>query len=139
MIVTDYPFTEIDGNHYPLLPLIITNPVTGKSHPLYGYIDTGADYCSVTGEVAQIIGIDLKACKGKPQQTASTDAIAYEHPLQVDVIEMTPGTPVLYTTTEPAFIMPGSKIGLLGRKGFLENFVLTIDFRRRVFSLSPSS
>ncbi len=66
MLIRDCPFTQCDGNiSRPFLPVRIINPKTRKGLLTLGLIDTGADECSIPGDLAKVLEYDLATGKKK--------------------------------------------------------------------------
>ena len=110
------------------MPLIIRNPHTNQTINVYGLIDTGADECAVPAYYAQIIGHNLQAGVQKSINTGNGVTIAYAHTLCFE----TQGIKVEDVLID---FMPNLNVVLLGVKSFLSNFILTIDYKKSVFSL----
>lgn len=130
MDIVDAPFLKLspDDIPRPWLPLTIKNPHTNQSVNVYGLIDTGADECAIPAHYAAIIGHDLQAGDEKSISTGNGITKAYTHTLCLE----TQGIKIENVLID---FMPNLNVVLLGVKSFLSNFVLTVDYRRSVFSL----
>jgi len=130
MAVIEVPFTKFSPQDLPRpwLPVIIKNPHTNQSVKVYGLIDTGADECAIPAYYAPIIGHNLQAGTQKSISTGNGITTAYAHTLCFE----THGICIDNVLID---FMPNLNIVLLGTKSFLSNFVLTIDYKRSVFSL----
>lgn len=103
-------------------------------------IDTGADACACPVEIASQLGYDLESVKHETMNTAKGETKAYPHKSKFEILEVlpngAPGTKVLYTTSDITMnFTEGLPEFLLGRKQFLNKFILTIDYIRQTSSL----
>ena len=142
MPIKDYPFTSIlSGLARPMLWIKVTNPHTKSGLITLAIIDTGADDCAFPADVAVKLGHNLESVPAKNVNTASGQAKVYSHTTQIDILETLPngmrGNRVLYTIPDtPIDFVDGCEAFLLGTKNFLSNFILTVNYPHKVFSLS---
>jgi predicted aspartyl protease len=135
MPIRNYPFSVIRPGDIarPYLPVTIINPTTNMQIKVYALIDTGADECAFPASFAPILGHNLQAGQPKKISTGNGITIAYSHITRI-VIEGFSTQDVLVD------FMPNLNIPLLGVKSFLSNFILTVDYPNKVFSLQlPNS
>lgn len=141
MPIKDYPFTHIGaGCVRPMLWVKVTNPDNGLGFKTLAIVDTGADDCAFPASIAVQLGHKLKSVTPKEIATAGGKTYAYPHTSRVEILEMLPnglcGDRVLYSISEaPIDFVVGCEAFLLGRKKFLNNFVLVVDYPRQVFSI----
>lgn len=93
-----------------------------------GLIDTGADECALPARYAAILGHNLEAGYVKEIKTGNGITIAYSHTIKIE----------MGTFTVPDVLidfMPNLHVPLIGVKSFLGNFILMVDYPRKVFSL----
>ena len=130
MPIHNYPFTIIRPGDVarPYLPVTIVNPDTNKQIKVYALIDTGADECALPASFAMLLGHNLQAGQPKKISTGNGITIAYGH-TNCLIIEGFSTQGVLVD------FMPNLRIPLLGVRSFLSNFILTVDYPNRVFSL----
>lgn len=130
MPVRNYPFSIIRPGDLarPYLPITIINPGTEIQIKVYALIDTGADECAFPASFAPLLGHNLQAGQLKRINTGNGVTIAYSHTNRI-VIEGFSTQDVLID------FMPNLYIPLLGVKSFLSNFVLNVDYPKKVFSL----
>ena len=130
MDIIDAPFLKFspDDQPRPWLPVTIRNPHTDQTINVYGLIDTGADECAVPAHYAPMIGHNLQAGAQKSINTGNGVTTAYAHTLSFE----THGIKIENVLID---FMPNLNVVLLGVKSFLSNFVLTVDYKRSVFSL----
>ncbi len=148
MPIIDYPFTRL-GPDSPLQPFLIievVNPQNGFSQQMPALIDTGADECTIPGFYAGKLGLSLEKGKQKFIGTAGGDSKAYSHYCTVYVFAMT-GTiekprvdydNVVITIRKILFdFAPDLKASyaLLGVENFLSEYILTIDYPRKIFCI----
>lgn len=130
MPVRNYPFSAIRTGDIarPFLPVRIINPDSNREIRVYALIDTGADECALPSSFAPILGHDLQAGQQRRISTGNGVTIAYGHTTRIVIEEF---------STQDVLIdfMPNLNIPLLGVRSFLGNFILTIDYPNKVFSL----
>lgn len=131
MTIRNYPFTIIRPGDLsrPYLPVTIFNPETNRAINVYALIDTGADECAFPASFAPLLGHNLQGGQMKRIHTGNGITIAYSHKNRI-IVEGFSTQDVLVD------FMPNLNIPLLGVKSFLGNFILTIDYPNKVFSLT---
>ncbi|MHB8843892.1 MAG: retroviral-like aspartic protease family protein [Nitrospirota bacterium] len=133
MPVRDYPFsiTRPGDAPRPYLPVTIVNPVAGSRLKVFALIDTGADECALPASFATLPGHNLQAGQQKRVSTGNGITLAYGHTTRIEVEGF---------STQDVLIdfMPNLNIPLLGVKSFLNNFLLTVDYPNKMFSLKRS-
>jgi len=131
MPVRDYPFSVVRPGDIarPYLPVTIINPDTGKELRVYALIDTGADECAFPASFASVLGHNLQAGQLRRISTGNGITVAYSHTTRLAIEDF---------STQDVLVdfMPNLSIPLLGVKSFLSNFILTVDYPNRIFSLS---
>jgi len=141
MPIKDYPFTTVaSGVSRPMLWIKVTNPTTHLGFFALAIVDTGADNCLFPAPIATYLGHNLESVPPKIMKTASGSTFAYPHTSRVDILEMLPngmyGTNILYSVPNtPIDFAKGCQFFLLGRRNFLNKFVLTIHYPRQIFSI----
>jgi len=123
-----------------MLYIRICNPHTGQSLNTIGLVDTGADECALPAEFAQILGHDLEAGQVKQIATGNGVTTAYSHTCRIEILapnvaETSQEDTACVTEETPIDFLPNLNTVLLGVGNFLGNFVLTVDYPRRVFSI----
>jgi predicted aspartyl protease len=130
MSLQDIPFIRIwpGDTPKPWLPIVIINPHTNKSLKTYGLIDTGADECALPAQFADTLGHDLRKGASKEITTGNGITMAYSHTVSIRTGDF---------QTDKVLIdfMPNLCVPLLGVKSFLSKFILTVNYKRLVFSL----
>jgi predicted aspartyl protease len=131
MPIRNYPFSVIRLGDIarPFLPVTIVNPETHKEIRVYALIDTGADECAIPASFAPLLGHNLRAGQLKRISTGNGITIAYSHTIRIIVEEF---------STQDVLVdfMPNLSIPLLGVRSFLSNFILTVDYPSKQFSLT---
>jgi len=131
MPIRNYPFSVIRPGDIarPFLPVTIANPETHKEIRVYALIDTGADECAIPASFAPLLGHNLQAGQLKRISTGNGITIAYSHTTRIIVEEF---------STQDVLVdfMPNLNIPLLGVRSFLSNFILTVDYLSKQFSLT---
>jgi len=133
MPIRNYPFSIIRPGDAarPYLPVIILNPATEKRISVYALIDTGADECAFPASFAPLLGHNLQEGQQKKINTGNGITVAYGHTTKIEIER--------FVTQEVIVdFMPNLSIPLLGVKSFLGNFILTIDYPGKTYSLRLS-
>lgn len=137
MPIRDCPFTQCDGNIFrPFLPVRIINSKTRKGLLTLGLIDTGADECSIPGDLAKVLEYDLATGKKKEIFTGGGKIVALSHLTRFEILHPESGKVVYTTPDTPIDFLPDLHVVLLGVNSFLSRFVLNIDYPRKVFSIT---
>jgi len=131
MPIRNYPFslTRPGDVARPYLPVAILNPATNKRIKVFALIDTGADECAFPASFAPLLGHNLLAGQQKKISTGNGITAAYGHTTRIEIEGF---------TTQDVLVdfMPNLAIPLLGVKSFLANFILTVDYPNKSFSLT---
>lgn len=131
MPIRNYPFsiTRPGDLARPYLPITIINPDAKKKVRVFALIDTGADECAFPASFVPLLGHNLQAGQQRKISTGNGITIAYSHITRIEVEGF---------TTQDVLIdfMPNLNIPLLGVKSFLSNFVLTVDYPNKIFSMN---
>lgn len=108
--------------------MTVINPDNNKRITALALIDTGADECALPASFARVLGHNLQAGQQKKVSTGNGVTMAYGHTTRIEIAG--------FTTQEVLIdFMPNLFIPLLGVRSFLSNFVLTIDYPNKTFSL----
>lgn len=133
MPIVDRPLKSLKGNNLlrPFLDVRYTNPHTGVSYQTSALIDTGADSCVLPAEMAGLLGHDLFS--GEPTQFKGISGEVqtyYRHTMNINIDGYD------FTTSDVMIAFSDTiKRPILGVKTFLCNFVLTVDYPGKTFSL----
>lgn len=131
MPVRNYPFSIIRPGDMarPYLPITVTNPSARKHIRVFALIDTGADECAFPASFASPLGHNLQAGLQRKISTGNGITTAYGHATRIDIEG--------FSTQETLIdFMPNLNVPLLGVRSFLGNFVLTMDYPNKTFSLT---
>lgn len=135
MDIVNFPFSRFQSDEplRPWLPVTIKNPQSNPSATFntIGLIDTGADECAIPASYASLLGHDLLAGKTKTINTGNGPSTAYSHTVCFDIA----GIKIENVRID---FMPNLFFVLLGVRSFLSNYILTVDYRKKVFSLTNS-
>jgi len=150
MPIREYPFTEIlpggtvrvrTAKARPHLWIRLSNPNTGQVFDTSAIVDTGADGCLFPADWALKLGYNLESVPPVEIGTANRVTHAYVHPTGVSILAILPdGHPDKTNVLYPVGIIPvaytkGLDQLLLGRKDFLNRFVLVVHFSEQKFTL----
>ena len=127
------PFTRISPDDIlrPWLPVTVINPHSGKKIRIAGLIDTGADECALPASYAAMLSHNLQAGASKEINTGNGITTAYSHTVRIEMGKYTIDNTLID-------FMPNLYVPLLGVKSFLNNFILTINYPDKVFSLEKT-
>ncbi len=130
MLIENYPFTISRPGDIarPYLPIKIINPENQSEINVYALVDTGADECALPASFASPLNHNLDSGYQKKINNGNGLTVAYSHTVCIKAFGF---------STENVFIdfMPNLHIPLLGVKSFLSNFVLTVDYHNKKFSI----
>ncbi|PKL91199.1 MAG: hypothetical protein CVV21_08270 [Candidatus Goldiibacteriota bacterium HGW-Goldbacteria-1] len=115
----------------PWLEIELKNPDTNKAISVVALIDTGADECAMPQDLAEILGHNLRKGKPKTIRTGSGISTAYSHTVDIRIDG-------LIISNVLIDFMPGLHTPLLGVKSFLSEFILTVNYPQKTFTLSKS-
>lgn len=119
--------------HRPYLNVEYINPHNSKHFKAIALIDTGADHCIIPAEFAEILGHNLEL--GEPTQASGISGepvTLYKHTMQIKVHGHE------FVTKEIKIAFCGDeqlKKPILGVRTFLSNFVLTVNYPNKTYSL----
>jgi predicted aspartyl protease len=125
-----YPFIKFGPEDIarPYLPVVISNPISGKFINTYALIDTGADESALPALYASALGHNLTAGIEKRVNTGNGFTLAYSHTSNIEMIGFSTGSVVID-------YLPNLPTPLLGFKSFLSQFILIINYPENFFSL----
>ena len=131
MPIRNYPFsvTRPGDIARPYLPVTIINPTTGKQLKVFALVDTGADECAFPASFAPLLGHNLQSGQQRKISTGNGITTAYSHTTRITIEG--------FATQEVLIdFMPNLNVALLGVRSFLSNFILTVDYPNKTFSLN---
>lgn len=125
-----FSYTELpegDGSVY--LPLIKLHFGFGD---YYCLVDSGADFSYMHTEIGEAMGITVREGeRGVGRGVTGREFTAYFHDVECIIGDYTFTAPVGFS------YQLGMPFGLLGRKGFFEEFTVVFHERERYFDLLP--
>lgn len=143
MPITDYPFVIHHGIPRPLLPVVLENPVGGRSCKTWALIDTGADSSAIPGFLAKELCHDIthedvrkESCHG-----VGGAAFTYFHSFRLSVLgldsngETTEDVSIRINKREFG-VAPDLHIMLLGVSDFLAKYLLSVNYPKKLFSVN---
>ena len=130
-----FPYVKYNGVLRPVVPIKLKN----KNQEI-GYdvlVDSGADFCIFDAEMGEAVGIDIK--KGKPREVFGVGGKAslyYLHKVVIEIggwgYEIEAG----FMSNVSGHVM---RYGLVGQKGFFENFIVKFDLKKEEIEIKPRS
>jgi len=142
MPIVEYPF-QAQGpfsEPSPILPVRIGNPDNNSDFPTWALVDTRATSCTIPGWIAEVIGLDVYNAPSYPGSTGGGAAPVYLHTCRIEIFEMdntghvTDNVIITIQDTEMP-VLENLPVALLGVNEFLEQYILTVDYPRQVFSI----
>jgi predicted aspartyl protease len=129
-----YPFYQ--SGSFVHLPVIISNPDTGLYLPVLGLVDTGADCCVISRSLCERLGHEFDGKLVKISTTAGIggETLAYQHTFEIDLFNEPLSESIWQSGSVPVDCIDGLNDDvpvLLGVRGFLENFSITVDYLKR--------
>lgn len=115
----------------PIIPIILR--VGDKKVGYKALADSGADYNIFHGELAEVLGLDVKT--GKKENFGGISGgqlIAYFHPVSAEI-----GGWEYKLYCGFSYDIPSFGYGVLGQKGFFDIFVVKFDLLRGEIELKP--
>ena len=121
----------------PVLPLILWGPNGRGMKVQCALVDTGADYCTCPSRLTKPIGYKLRSGTQIKFRGAASTGKAWEHFGDISVLTADYRSVFHRISNVPLHLVQKRKYFpvLLGRKGFLDQFVVHIDFTKKLFTL----
>jgi len=128
-----YQLIKIDNNlSRPYLNVTLINPENNKNVRITALIDTGADECCFPIDMAYLLGHDFKNGRLKRISTANGDIEVFSHTNRIFIKN--------YMTKDILIDFSDKlKIPILGVRNFLSDFILTINYPEKYFTLEKIS
>ncbi len=126
-----FSYVKYDGVLRPIIPIKLKN----KNQEI-GYhvlVDSGADICLFDAQMAEAIGIDIK--NGKAREVFGVGGKASLYYLHKVVIEVGGWGYEIEAGFMPNVSGPRIRYGLVGQKGFFENFIVKFDLQKEEIEL----
>ncbi len=128
-----FPYVAYNGVLRPVIPIKLK-----LKHQEIGYhvlVDSGADFCLFDAEIGEAIGIEVT--KGKPREVFGVGgkaSIYYIHKVKIDVGGWCYDIEAGFMPSVAGKVM---RYGLVGQKGFFENFVIRFDLSKEEIEVKP--
>lgn len=145
MPIRSYPFITMSGLARPQLYVRVSSIDGAKrTEPLLAKVDTGADYCIFPLDIAKELKFEINEDVRKPLKTAGQPTWSYPHKVMLEILRTEEdgfyGSQAFRIPKLTVYFAEESSQFLLGTKGFLDQFILTVDYPKQEFSLrSPPS
>ena len=98
----------------------------------YALLDTGADECALPASYAETLGHNLEAGTKQVIKTGNGISEAYSHTVNIAITGIKPSNVKID-------FLPNLSYALIGVKSFLSNFVVTIDYPKKTFTLKKDN
>ena len=137
--ITGYPFPE--GFNRPMLWIRASNPAKRTLYfEVLANVDTGTDVCIFPLDCASKLGLKPRKRSLQNVNTAKGPAVAYIHDVRIEILGIRyngfASSQILWTISKmPVYFVVGGPRPLMGANSFLEQFVLTVNYPQRYFSI----
>ena len=126
-----YPFYQTGS--FVHLPVIVSNPETGLYLPTLGLVDTGADSCVISRSLCEQLGHEFDGNLVKINTTGGIggEVLAYQHTFELDLFDADMSKSIWQSESILIDCIDGLNDDvpvLLGVRGLLENFSITVDY-----------
>jgi len=147
MPIVDYPMRRInpEESFAPYLTCQFINPKTEVAQDDIALVDTGSSACAVSAGFAKELGYNIKKGIWGRTRTASNHVQYWQHTFKIHIYTMYERGPenifvdknniVLTLENVAVDVMDCDTPILLGVRDFLENYTLTANYPRRLFSI----
>ena len=123
-------YTDYGLEYMPRIVALVKNPKTGTELPVFGLIDSGATETLLQREIGEELGIDIESGKRVEFQGIGGITFGYRHTVVLRLLGEKNEHEI-----ECAFTpLPGIP-ALLGERGFFENYKITFEKYKNVFSV----
>ena len=147
MPIVDYPFVDLEGSPKPAIPVILTNPDNGFEYSTWALIDTGADATAIPEYIAKQVyhNVRHQSVKKDVHWGIGGTANVYYHTFRINVLKSDKKGNVDSQQTAIRInkrlfaVIPDLHIMVLGEDDFLKNYILTINYPRKIFSIRRPS
>jgi len=133
-----FRYTEIQNHQDPQRPFqrpyLVVRLINGYRHKdVISLVDSGADVCLFHSDIGRMLGIDIKAApKLAFQGISGVREVAYMHCIDLVVRGLTTITLDVGFTSSMAV-----GTGLLGQRGFFEQFQISFQLKQKSFEVIP--
>jgi len=131
-----FRYTEIQNHQEPQRPFqrpyLVVRLFNGERHKdVISLVDSGADVCLFHSDVGRMLGVEIEAAPELAFQGVSgVREVAYLHRVNLEVRGLSPITLDVGFTNSVA-----AGTGLLGQRGFFEQFQINFDLSEKFFEI----
>ena len=132
------PDGQVDERARTWLPVLISNPSTGRATGTWGLLDTGADSCLFPARIATSLGHKLKGPGVKLNVTSGieqTEVVTYKHSFRIGLLSPDRRSIVWRSRRLQIDCAESDPPVILGVDDFLARFRVTVDYVRRTVRL----
>ena len=116
----DFPIKHLYPDQETGISLAVILTYGDKSEKVSAKLDTGADFCVFTRDVALQLGIPLETGLKKTFDTSGGLVDAYGHEISITSFGHEPAAFVFFAA------VPSHRRNLLGRRGWIQNFGIAL-------------
>jgi hypothetical protein len=135
-----FRYTDIQNNQDPRMPFrrpyLIVRLLSGSKHKdVISLVDSGADVCLFHSDIGRMLGIEIEAAPELAFQGVSgVREVAYLHRVRLAVRGLSAITLDVGFTKSMAV-----GTGLLGERGFFEQFEINFQLNQKFFEVTPGT
>jgi hypothetical protein len=124
-------YTDYGLEHMPRITAIVKNPKTGIELPLFWLVDSGATETLLPRRIGERLGIEIESGERVEFEGVGGAAIGYRHKVVLRLAGERNEHEI-----ECAFTPSLGMEALLGERGFFENYKVTFEKYKNVFSVT---
>lgn len=128
-----FSYKNYNGIIRPVIPIKLKNK--GQEIGYHVLVDSGADFSFFNAEIGEAIGIDIKSGKLKTIfGVGGKTSLYYLHKVKILVGKKNFDIEAGFMPDVAGNIMP---YGLVGQRGFFENFIVKFNFKKEEIEIKP--
>lgn len=124
-------YTDYGLEYMPRITAFVKNPQNGNELPLFWLVDSGATETLLPRRIGERLGIDIESGERVEFEGVGGAAIGYRHKVMLRLAGERNEYEIACAFSE----LPNMG-GLLGERGFFENYKITFEKYKNVFSVT---
>ena len=124
-------YTDYGLEYMPRIVAFVKNPKTSIELPVFGLIDSGASETLLRSQIGEELGIDIESGERVEFQGVGGITFGYRHKVLLRLVDEKKEHEIKCAFTP----LPGIP-ALLGERGFFENYKVTFEKYKNVFSVT---
>jgi hypothetical protein len=128
-----FSYKKYNGILRPVIPIKLKNK--GQEIGYQVFVDSGADFSLFNAEIGEAVGIDIKSGKLKTIfGVGGKTSLYYLHKVIIEIGNKEYEIEAGFMLDVAGKVMP---YGLVGQRGFFENFIVKFDLLKEEINLKP--